>query len=63
MESDHGDDADKTTKRQQHQTTSSQAGRPPPIVLASQVNLIQLQKQLKCLLEVNSETGPEFSRK
>jgi hypothetical protein len=26
---------------------SNQAGRPPPIVLTSQVNLIQLQRQLK----------------
>jgi hypothetical protein len=42
---------DDTTERQQHQAPSSQAGRPPPIVLTSQVNLIQLQRQLKDLLK------------
>jgi hypothetical protein len=40
MEAGHGDDADDTIERQQHRAPSIQAGRPPPIVLSSQVNLI-----------------------
>jgi hypothetical protein len=57
METDHGDETDDITERHQHQTPSSQAGRPPPIVhvRTSQANLIQLQKQLKGLLEGNFE--------
>jgi hypothetical protein len=55
MEADHGDDADYTTEPQQHQAPSSQAGRPPPILLSSQVNLTQLQRQLKDLLKGNFE--------
>jgi hypothetical protein len=55
MEADHGDDADDTTERQQHQAPFSQVGRPPPIVLISQVNLIKLKRQLKGLLKGNSE--------
>jgi hypothetical protein len=51
IEADHGDDADDTTERQQHQASSSQAGRQPPIVLTCQVNLIQLQRHLKGLLK------------
>jgi hypothetical protein len=31
MEADHGDDADDTTERQQHQALASQACRPPPL--------------------------------
>jgi hypothetical protein len=50
MEADHGDD---TTERQPHQKLSSKAGRPPPIVVTSQVNLIQSQRQLKGLLKGN----------
>jgi hypothetical protein len=34
---------------------TSQAGRPPPIVPTSQVNLVQLQRQLKGLLKGNFE--------
>jgi hypothetical protein len=55
MEADHGGDADTTTERQQHQAPSSQAGRPFPIVLTSQVNLMQLRRQLKGLLKGNFE--------
>jgi serine phosphatase RsbU (regulator of sigma subunit) len=44
MEAYHRDNADDTTKLQQHQAQSSQAGRPPPIVLTSQGNLMQLQR-------------------
>jgi hypothetical protein len=54
-EADNGDDADDTTERQQHQAPSSQVGRLPPIVLTSQVNLIQMQRQLKGLLKGNFE--------
>jgi hypothetical protein len=46
----------KTTRTiPQYQAPSSQAGRPPPIVLASQVNLMQLQRRLKGLLKGNFE--------
>jgi hypothetical protein len=51
MEADHGDDADDTIERQQHQAPSSQAGKQPPIVLTCQLNLIQLQRHLKGLLK------------
>jgi hypothetical protein len=47
MEADHGDDADDTPECQQYQA--------PPIVLTSQVNLIQMRKQLKDLLRGNFE--------
>jgi hypothetical protein len=53
MEADHGDDADTTTERQKYQAPSSLAGRLPHIVLTSQVNLTQLQRQLKGLLKGN----------
>jgi hypothetical protein len=52
-EADHGADADGTTERQQQPAPSIQASMPPPIVLTSQVNLIQLQRQLKGLLKGN----------
>jgi hypothetical protein len=51
MEAHHGDDSDDTIKHQQYQAPSSLAGRSLPIVLTSQVNLIQLQRQLKGLLK------------
>jgi hypothetical protein len=50
MKTDHGDNADDTTERQQHQAPCSQAGSPPPIALTS-----QLQRQLKGLLKGNFE--------
>jgi hypothetical protein len=53
MEADHGDDTEDTTERQKQQAPSSQAGRPPPTVLTSQVNLTQLQRQLKGLVKGN----------
>jgi hypothetical protein len=34
---------------------SGKAGRPPPIILTSVVNLIQLQKQLKGVVSEDSE--------
>jgi hypothetical protein len=55
MEADHGDDADDSTEGQQQQAPSTQTCRPPPIELSSQVNLIQLQRQLKGLLKGNFE--------
>jgi hypothetical protein len=39
----------------QLQTPSSQRGRPPPIMLTSATNLIQLQKKLKGLVKGNFE--------
>jgi hypothetical protein len=55
MEADHGGDVDNTIKHQQHQAPSNQAGRLPPIVLASHISLRQLQRQLKGLLKGNFE--------
>jgi hypothetical protein len=43
METDQEDDAENTTEHQQQQVQSSQACRPPAILLTSPVNLIQLQ--------------------
>jgi hypothetical protein len=42
MEADNGNDAGDTTERQQFQAQSSQVGTEPPILLTSQVKLIQL---------------------
>jgi hypothetical protein len=53
MEANLEEDTDNTTERQQLQAPKSQAGRPPPIVLSSQVNLVQLQRQLKGLSKGN----------
>jgi hypothetical protein len=50
MEADHRDDVEDTTECQQHQVPSSEASGLPPIILTSQVNLIQLQRQLKGIL-------------
>jgi hypothetical protein len=36
-------------------TAQGKMGKPPPIVLRSAVNLIQLQKQLKCVAKENFE--------
>jgi hypothetical protein len=55
MEADRGDDADDSTEGQQQQAPSTQSCRPPPIVLSFQVNLTQLQRQLKGLLKGNFE--------
>jgi hypothetical protein len=44
MDADHGDDADDTIERQQHQAPCSQADRPPPIALTFQLNMRQLQR-------------------
>jgi hypothetical protein len=68
MEGNHGDDTDDSIEGQQQQTPPTQAGRSSPIVLTSQVNLLQLRRQTKVLLKVTSspvepETGPELSRK
>jgi hypothetical protein len=48
MEVEHTEDiSDRTDGNHQQQSPSSQRGRPPPIILTSAINLIQLQKQLK----------------
>jgi hypothetical protein len=67
IESDHEENADDTTERQQHQAPSSHGGRPPPTVLTSQVNPIQLQRKLKVhwnitLSSVTPETVPKLSQ-
>jgi hypothetical protein len=36
-------------------TATSKIGRPPPIILTSAINLIQLQKQLKGVVSENFE--------
>jgi hypothetical protein len=64
IQADNAHDADDTTEFQHHQAPFNQAGRPPPIVLTSHVNMIQLQRQLKGLPKgnfissVTPETGP-----
>jgi hypothetical protein len=68
MEADHGDNAENTTEHQQHQAPSNHADRLPPIVLTSQANLIQLQRQLKGLLKgsfefCNTRNGTRVVRK
>jgi hypothetical protein len=55
IEADYSDNPNCSTESQQHRAPSNQAGGPPPVVLTSQVNLIQLQKQLKGLLKEKSE--------
>jgi hypothetical protein len=55
MEADHRDDTDDSAEGEQQQAPSTQAGRPPRIVLTSQINLIQIQRQLKSLLKGNFE--------
>jgi hypothetical protein len=50
------------------QSASSQAGRPPPIILTSATNLIQLQKEIRGLVEgtLSSATpgvGPKLSQR
>jgi hypothetical protein len=39
----------------QEETAVGKTGRPPPIILTSATNLIQLQKQLKNVVEENFE--------
>jgi hypothetical protein len=61
METENGEAASKTTDQSEQQgqhSTPTKAGRPPPIVLTSTVNLINLQKDLKLSAKVtlNSET-------
>jgi hypothetical protein len=49
MDADHENDADDTTKHQQHQEPSSQANRTPSVVLNSQVHTDIIARQLKGL--------------
>jgi hypothetical protein len=56
---------DATGTGAEKQSASSQAGRPPPIVLTSAINLIQLQKKIRGLVKGNFEfrntgVGPEL---
>jgi hypothetical protein len=44
-----------TDGKQQQQSPNSQRGRPPPIILTSAINLIQLLKQLKGLVKGSFE--------
>jgi hypothetical protein len=45
----------RTDGEQQQQPPNSQTGRGPPIIVTSAINLIQLQKHLKGLVEVSFE--------
>jgi hypothetical protein len=69
MDADHENDADDTTKHQQHQEPSSQANRTPPVVLTSQVHTDIIAKATEGLTErqfsvpLTPETRPELSRK
>jgi hypothetical protein len=44
-----------STEASPRETTTAKSGRPPPIILTSAVNLIQLQKQMKNLVKVDFE--------
>jgi hypothetical protein len=55
MDANHAEDSDDSTEHQQHQAPSSQPGKLPPILLTSQVKLIQWQCQLKGLLKGSFE--------
>jgi hypothetical protein len=60
--------ADVTTEEQQHEGPSSLVGGPPPIVLNSRVNPLQLQRQLKThqkatLSSVTSQKRSDLSGK
>jgi hypothetical protein len=37
------------------QGTTNHAGRPPPMILTSATNLLQLQKQIKCIVKGSFE--------
>jgi hypothetical protein len=49
------DTSNRADGEQQQQPPNSRGGRPPPIILTSAINLIQLQKQLKGLVEGSFE--------
>jgi hypothetical protein len=58
--------AENPSENQEQQTAPSLIGRPPPIVLTSEVNLIALQRQLKpiskgSLSSIPPETEPKLS--
>jgi hypothetical protein len=44
-------DAEATT----HESVPGKVGKPPPIILAAKINLIQLQKQPKIVVKANYE--------
>jgi hypothetical protein len=44
------------TDVQQQEATSSQAGRPPSIILSSATNFLQLQKKVRGLVKSNFES-------
>jgi hypothetical protein len=55
MEKSQSDAADHSTTNQQELTPTNRTGRPPPIVLTSQVNLIEIQKRLKSVTKGDLE--------
>jgi hypothetical protein len=52
---DNGEDSTDPTESQQQQVPTSERSRPPPIVLTSETNLIQLQKQIKGMVKGSFE--------
>jgi hypothetical protein len=67
MEVEHTEEnGDQIDGDHRQQSQNSQRGRPPPILLTSAINLIQLQKQLKGFVKGNFEitrNGGFFSHK
>jgi hypothetical protein len=49
------ENSDQVDSDRQQQSQNRQRGRPPPIILASAINLIQLQKQLKYFVKGSFE--------
>jgi hypothetical protein len=52
---DMGTDASDTEANSNEEAVPGKTGRPPPIILTSTTNLIQLQKQLKIVVKENFE--------
>jgi hypothetical protein len=50
-----GEDSPNPTENQQQQAPTSERSRPPPIVLTTETNLIQLQKQVKGIVKGSFE--------
>jgi hypothetical protein len=50
-----GSKEEETISREEQNEATTPAGRPPPIILTSAVNLIQLQKELKDILKGSFE--------
>jgi hypothetical protein len=59
-----GMDVEETANKPEEQQPSNKSGRPPPIVLTSMTNVMQLQRKVKDIVTGNFEfRGPELSRR